>query len=128
MSQLVDSDTIKLMIDETAQDIDNVVLPEDNDSVLNSTLETQMSALGKSKQLKGEVYNSCSAKAEVIEPQMVAKTEVTLDQAFEVNKAARQTKRGKVRNIHTLFCILNGKFRRLPFMITIWGIERGLGH
>ena len=49
MSQLVDSDTIKLMIDETAQDIDNVVLPEDNDSVLNSTLETQMSALGKSK-------------------------------------------------------------------------------
>ena len=54
MSQLVDSDTIKLMIDETAQDIDNVVLPEDNDSVPNNTLETQMNALGKNKWLKGE--------------------------------------------------------------------------
>ena len=46
MSQLTDNDTINLMIAETAEDIDSVVLPEDNETVLNGVLGSQMEALG----------------------------------------------------------------------------------
>ena len=47
MSQLVDNDTINLMIDEAGGDIDSVVLPEDNESALGEMLDSQIAVLGK---------------------------------------------------------------------------------
>ena len=47
MSELIDPEAIKLMIDETAGDIDGVVLPEDGDVVMSEALDAQMEALGK---------------------------------------------------------------------------------
>ena len=47
MSQLVDADTLNVMIGETAGDLDNVVLPEDNPSVVGDMLEKHVKALGK---------------------------------------------------------------------------------
>ena len=47
MSQLVDADTINVMIGETAGDLDSVVLPEDSTSVVGDMLEKHVKALGK---------------------------------------------------------------------------------
>ena len=47
MSQLVNADTLNVMIGETAGDLDNVVLPEDNPSVVGDMLEKHVKALGK---------------------------------------------------------------------------------
>ena len=46
MSELIDPEAIKLMIDETAGDIDGVVLPEDGDGVMSEALDAQIDALG----------------------------------------------------------------------------------
>ena len=43
---MTDPDAIKLMIDESAGDIDSVVLPEDNQSVVSEMLDDQVKALG----------------------------------------------------------------------------------
>ena len=42
MDNLIEDDTIKLMIDEAAGDIDNVPLPSDNDSIVGSVLNEQL--------------------------------------------------------------------------------------
>ena len=56
MSQLVDNDTLNLMIDESAGDLDNVVLPEDNGSALTEVLDSQIDALGRNLIKIGKGY------------------------------------------------------------------------
>ena len=46
MDNLVEDDTIKLMIDTAAGDIDNVPLPPDSESVVGDLLEEQLGNLG----------------------------------------------------------------------------------
>ena len=61
MSELIDPEAIKLMIDETAGDIDGVVLPEDGDGVMSEALDAQMEALGmKVGKLVGKNYDKFS--------------------------------------------------------------------
>ena len=47
MDSLLEDNTIKLMIDEAAGDIDNVPLPSDGESVVGSVLNEQLANLGE---------------------------------------------------------------------------------
>ena len=47
MDSLLEDDTINLMIDEAAGDIDNVPLPPDSESVVGSVLNEQLANLGE---------------------------------------------------------------------------------
>ena len=102
MSELIDPEAIKLMIDETAGDIDGVVLPEDGDVVISEALDAQMKALGKKakKSVKWKYNKIILAKAEIINEDGA---KVTVEQAFTINKAARLTpKKLKVKNFFFL--------------------------
>ena len=47
MDSLLEDETIRLMIDEAAGDIDNVPLPSDSESVVGNVLNDQLANLGE---------------------------------------------------------------------------------
>lgn len=47
MDNLLEDDTIKIMIDGASEDIDNVIIPTDGESVISEIVEQQISNLGK---------------------------------------------------------------------------------